>query len=63
MVTTACAVLELDRGDVADPDAGDAHRLALAGRDGLRGLDISAFSSNGFSSSSGIRSRWFWTMT
>jgi hypothetical protein len=23
---------------------------------------ISAFSSNGFSSSSGIRSRWFWTM-
>ena len=39
IVTSACAVLELDLGDVADPDARDAHGLALARRDRLRGLD------------------------
>ena len=34
------AVLELDVADVADPHAGDAHGLALAGDHGLRGLEL-----------------------
>ena len=33
-------VLELDVLDVADLDAGDAQRLALAGDDGLGGLEL-----------------------
>ena len=34
------AVFELDRGDLAHLDAGDHDRLALAGRDRLRGLEL-----------------------
>ena len=34
------AVLELDLADVADAHAGDAHGLALARRDGLRGREL-----------------------
>ena len=34
------AVLELDLADVADPHAGDADGLALAGDHGLRGLEL-----------------------
>ena len=36
----ALAVLEVDVGDVADLDAGDADRLALAGDDRLRRLEL-----------------------
>ena len=36
----ALAVLEVDVGDVADLDAGDADRLALAGHDRLGGLEL-----------------------
>ncbi len=34
------AVFEVDRGDLADLDAGDDHRLALARRDGLRVVEV-----------------------
>ena len=34
------AVLEVDAADVADAHAGDAHGLALAGDDGLRGREL-----------------------
>ena len=37
MPMTRLAVLELDAGDLADLDAGDVDRLALARRDGLGG--------------------------
>ncbi len=36
------AVFEVDRGDLADLDAGDVDRLALAGRDRLGGGEVSA---------------------
>ena len=39
-VTTRLAVLEVDVGDVADLDAGDADRLTLARNDRLRGLEL-----------------------
>ena len=34
------AVFEVDRGDLADLDAGDVDRLALARRDRLRGREL-----------------------
>ena len=40
IVTTASPSSQLDLGDVADLDPGDDHRLALAGRDRLRGLEL-----------------------
>ena len=55
------AVVVLDLGDVADPDAGDADGLALPGVTAWA-VSSSALSSKGCSSSTGIRSRWFWTM-
>ena len=36
------AVFEVDRGDLADLDAGDHHRLALAGRDRLGVAEVGA---------------------
>ena len=40
MQATPSPVFERDRGDLADLDAGDHHRLALSGGDRLSGLEL-----------------------